>query len=66
MKQVIPKNIKKEKRKKKAKAKYKPFHKGKPFKQNNVNNQKYGTSQLERNFARDFLDKMELVYIYQY
>ena len=28
--------------------------------------QKYGTSQLERNFASDFLDRMGLVYIYQY
>lgn len=28
--------------------------------------QKYGTSQLERDFARDFLDKLGLKYIYQY
>ena len=68
MKQVVPKNIKKEKnvRKKKEKPKYKPFHNGKPFKQRKLNDQKYGTSQLERNFARDFLDRMGLVYIYQY
>ena len=68
MKQVIPKTIKKEKnkRKKKEKQTYKPFHGGKPFKQKNFVNQKYGTSQLERNFARDFLDRMGLVYIYQY
>ena len=68
MKQAIPKTIKKEKnkRKRKPKTKYKPFHSGKPFKQRVFINQKYGTSQLERNFATDFLDKMGLVYIYQY
>ena len=68
MKQAIPKTIKKEKnnRKRKPKVEYKPFHGGKPFKQRVFINQKYGTSQLERNFATDFLDKMGLVYIYQY
>lgn len=68
MKQVVPKLITKDKknRKKKEKPKYKPFHSGKPFKQRKSNDQKYGTSQLERNFARDFLDKMGLVYIYQF
>ena len=66
MKQVIPKNIKQEKRKKKDKPKYKPFHNGKPFKQKKIINQKYGTSQLEKKFARDFLDRMGLVYIYQF
>ena len=29
-------------------------------------NQQYGTSQLERDFARDFLDKLGLKYIYQF
>lgn len=28
--------------------------------------QEYGTSQLERDFARDFLDKLKLKYIYQF
>ena len=68
MKQVIPKHISKEKRnrKQKAKSNYKPFHGGKPFKQRKITDQKYGTSQLERKFASDFLDRMGLVYIYQY
>lgn len=68
MKQVVPKSISKEKRnrKQKAKSNYKPFHSRKPFKQRKIIDQKYGTSQLERNFARDFLDKMGLVYIYQF
>lgn len=68
MKQVVPKSISKEKRnrKQKAKSNYKPFHGGKPFKQRKITGQKYGTSQLERNFASDFLDRMGLVYIYQY
>lgn len=68
MKQVVPKIISdtKSKRKKKQKTKYKPFHGGKPFKQRVFVDQKYGTSQLERNFAKDFLDRMGLVYIYQY
>ena len=68
MKQVVPKSISKEKknRKQKVKSNYKPFHGGKPFKQRKITDQKYGTSQLERNFASDFLDRMGLVYIYQY
>ena len=40
--------------------------KGNPFKTRGKNNQKYGTSKLERDFARDFLDKLGLVYVYQY
>ena len=68
MKQVVPNTISKGKdsRKKKKKTDYRPFHRGKPFKQRNISVQKYGTSQLEKNFARDFLDRMGLVYIYQY
>ena len=68
MKQVVPKSISKEKRnrKQKAKSNYKPFHGGKPLKHRKITHQKYGTSQLERNFASDFLDRMGLVYIYQY
>lgn len=43
------------------KPKYNPFRpKKKPT------NVKYGTSQLERDFAKEFLDKHGLVYIYQY
>lgn len=68
MKQVIPKIIIKNKGKckKKPKNNYKPFHGGKPFKQRYFSNEKYGTSQLEKNFARDFLDKLNLFYIYQF
>lgn len=68
MKQVVPKSISKDKnkRKKKIKPAYKPFHGGKPFKVRKFTDQKYGTSQLERDFARDFLDKLDLKYIYQY
>lgn len=68
MKQVVPKSISKDKnkRKSKPKTKYKPFHGGKPFKVRNYSQQKYGTSKLERDFARDFLDKLGLVYIYQF
>lgn len=68
MKQVVPKNITKDKknRKQKPKSKYKAFHGGKPFKQKKNFKQKYGTSQLERDFANGFLDKYGIVYIYQY
>lgn len=68
MRQVIPQSISKDKsRKKKVKTKYKSFHSGKPFRKKERNNvQKYGTSQLERDFARDFLDKNDIVYIYQF
>lgn len=42
-------------------------HKANPFAhKSNVNGQRYGTSKLERDFARDFLDKLGLVYVYQY
>lgn len=40
--------------------------KKKPQKIIKVKKQLYGTSQLERDFARDFLDKMKLKYIYQF
>lgn len=68
MKQVIPNSIKKDKpnRKKKPKSNYKAYHGGKPFRQRKKTNQKYGTSKLEIDFARDFLDKMNLTYIYEY
>jgi len=64
MKQVVPKVILKSN--KCVKSKKKTYYKSNPFKKRNITGQKYGTSQLERNFARDFLDKMGLVYIYQY
>ena len=68
MKQVIPNSIKKDKpnRKKKPKSNYKAYHGGKPFRQRRKTNQKYGTSKLEIDFARDFLDRMNLTYIYEY
>lgn len=68
MKQVVPKIISKDKknRKQKSKTKYTPFHSGKPFKKRKTIDQKYGTSQLEKKFAKDFLDRMGLVYIYQF
>lgn len=69
MKQVVPRNISKTKktRKQKPKTSYKAYHKGRPFKQRKINvNQEYGTSKLERDFARDFLDKLGVKYIYQY
>lgn len=40
--------------------------KGKPFAKRNHENQQYGTSQLERDFARDFLDAYGINYVYQY
>ena len=51
----------------KIKRKKKIVRKANPFvKRKNVTNQKYGTSKLERDFAKNFLDKLGLVYIYQY
>lgn len=40
----------------------KPFY----FRKRRPKNKQYGTSKLERDFANDFLDKMGLVYVYQY
>lgn len=31
-----------------------------------IKKQEYGTSQLERDFARDFLDRMKIKYVYQF
>lgn len=58
MKQVIPKSISKIKKKKKLKKDV--------FSEKKKHNFKYGTSQLEKDFARDFLDANGIVYIYQY
>lgn len=33
---------------------------------NRKNSQKYGTSKLEETFAKNFLDKLGLIYVYQY
>lgn len=53
---------------KKTKKKRQPKGNHNPYKShsNNKKEQKYGTSKLERDFARDFLDKNGIVYIYQY
>ena len=58
MKQVIPKSISSIKTKKSRK-----INKSNP---NNKKKHKYGTSKLEIDFARDFLDKNGILYIYQY
>lgn len=51
----------------KIKRRKKIVRKANPFiKRKNITNQKYGTSKLERDFAKNFLDKLGLVYIYQY
>ena len=57
MKQVVPK---------KFKNKIKKEKKIVTLPQKNQKGIKYGTSQLERDFARDFLDANNIVYIYQY
>ena len=52
---------------KKIKRKKSPIKKSNPFKSRNKNsNIKYGTSKLERDFAKDFLDANGITYIYQY
>lgn len=62
MSQPVRKGIKVSK-----KAKPKPKIKRNPFKsRRKPANIKYGTSQLEKDFAKDFLDHFGLVYIYQY
>ena len=51
----------------KIKRKKKVINKSNPLaKKPNITNQKYGTSKLERDFSKNFLDKLGLVYIYQY
>ena len=65
MKQVVPKVIMKNKKtpKKKHKASVKTSAKSS---RRNTEGQKYGTSNLEKDFAREFLDANGIVYIYQY
>ena len=58
VKQVVPKNICSVVKKKKKVRKI--------GKRTNISKQKYGTSKLELDFARDFLDKNGILYIYQY
>lgn len=55
MRQVTPNKLSKKIKKKKNVAN----HLKKPVIQ-------YGTSQLERDFARDFLDRMKIKYVYQF
>lgn len=67
MKQPI-KGEGKKKTKKVKKKKSSTIKKSNPYnsvKKKNTN-QKYGTSKLERDFARDFLDKYGITYVYQY
>lgn len=68
MKQVIPKKVSQTGRsvKKRVKTPYNVRRKSNPFAKRGDNHKKYGTSKLEADFARDFLDKMGLVYIYQF
>ena len=65
MKQVVPKVIMKNKKtpKKKHKTSVKTSAKSS---RRNTEVQKYGTSNLEKDFAREFLDANGIVYIYQY
>lgn len=48
------------------KRKKKVYKKSNPFQKKNISDKKYGTSKLERDFAKNFLDKLGLIYIYQY
>jgi len=52
----------------KLKIKKKKVIKGNPFRKGieKKHTQEYGTSQLERDFARDFLDRLGLKYVYQF
>lgn len=52
----------------KLKLKKKKIIKGNPFGRGKekIHTQEYGTSQLERDFARDFLDRLGLKYVYQF
>ena len=42
------------------------FHKVKLAREKAKQNQEYGTSKLEERFARDFLDRLGIEYVYQY
>lgn len=68
MKQVIPRKVSQTGKsvKKRVKTPHNVRRKANPFARRGNINQKYGTSRLEADFARDFLDEMGLVYIYQF
>jgi len=55
-------NNKKNRKKKTVKKPYSPFN----SRYKKKGNQKYGTSKLERDFARDFLEKNGIKFIYEY
>ena len=59
------KNNKVKTKKTKKKISKKPYN---PYKSHGKKktDQKYGTSKLERDFARDFLEKNGLIFVYQY
>lgn len=56
-------NIRKKVELNKKKSTNKKYYKSK---KNNKNHPKYGTSKLERDFARDFLDRLGIEYVYQF
>ncbi len=60
MKQPIKGQGKIKRKKPKAYKKYNPFN------LEHKDNKQYGTSKLERDFARDFLDANGIIYIYQF
>ena len=66
MAQPIRKNIAVSVPKKKKKVQKTRAAKIKAFKEKMKGNQEYGTSKLEERFAHDFLDKLNVNYVYQY
>lgn len=66
MAQPIRKNIAVSVPKKKNKVQRTRAAKIKAFKERMKGNQEYGTSKLEERFAHDFLDKLQVNYVYQY
>ena len=66
MAQPIRKNIAVSVPKKKKKIQRTRVAKIKAFKERMKGNQEYGTSKLEERFAHDFLDKLNVNYVYQY
>lgn len=65
MKQVVPKHIAKNNKVSKKEPKQRKKHNSRAISKGK-NDVKYGTSKLERDFARDFLDKYGINYIYQF
>lgn len=67
MRQPVKDNLKKyNATKKKRIVKSNSFKKYSNYKRKTNKHAEYGTSKLERDFAKDFLDKLGLSYIYQY